>query len=66
MLCEFLRSQIGMGTDNRRAEEHDIYKIQITWNPDHDQFESRSNTGNLGLRDGILYDVIANHPFNQD
>jgi len=65
MLCDFLRSQTGQGVDNREPEEHDVYHVHITWNSDGDVFESRSNTGRLGLRDGILSYVVANHSFEE-
>ncbi len=51
----FLRSQLGQGLDRNEAEERDVYHITITWHPKDDSISVRSDTGNKGLRDGILW-----------
>jgi hypothetical protein len=53
----FLRQQIGAGRDKRKLDMKSIkkdYNIRLTWYPENDRIDSASDTGNLGLRDGIL------------
>ena len=51
----FLREQIGAGADHRTHNEKDIYHIALRWTPDYDIVDViKDDTGNLGLRDGIL------------
>jgi hypothetical protein len=54
IVSSFLSSQMDEGEDKRKANELEVYCIKLTWYPHTDRIESRSNTGNLGLRDGIL------------
>lgn len=56
---EFLRSQIGAGVDMGESERRDVYHIQIEWDPDGDVFKTRFDTGNKGLRDGILMQALS-------
>ncbi len=58
VLEEFLRRQIGAGADNRQANEREVYHLQLTWSPHMDRINSSDDTGNLRLRDGILYDYL--------
>ena len=55
LICEFLRSQIGAGEDDGKANVRDVYKITLKWFPENDRFEVSYDTGNKGLRDGILH-----------
>ena len=50
----FLINQIGAGEDRNKANELDVYQITLDWYPHLDRIESTSNTGNRGLREGIL------------
>ncbi|MGD9275819.1 MAG: hypothetical protein PVJ67_01455 [Candidatus Pacearchaeota archaeon] len=50
----FLRSQIGKGKDKRKANERDVYSIRLEWYPQNDDIIVSSDTGNKGLREGIL------------
>lgn len=58
LIADFLRLQMGQGKDTSKPNEQDVYHISISWHPYKDRFESRSDTGNKGLRDGILMDVL--------
>lgn len=50
----FLRGQIGAGKDYSKPNKEDVYRIQLKWYPENDKIEVSTNTGNKGLRDGIL------------
>ena len=54
----FLRFQIGAGEDKRKANERDVYNIRLEWYPQNDNIRVTDNTGNKGLRDGILIHYI--------
>lgn len=58
LIVEFLRGQIGAGADSRPAIEREQYHIRLKWHPHLDRFEVSDDTGNKGLRDGILYGVL--------
>jgi len=58
ILEEFLRSQIGAGVDKSEPNIRDIYNITLIWHPDFDNIKVFSDTGNKGLRDAILYNVL--------
>lgn len=58
ILATFIQTQVGKGKDDSPAEEHDVYKIKIGLILADDTFLCEHNTGNLGLRDGILMDVL--------
>ena len=44
--------------DDRPPNEYDVYPICFRWYPDNDDIVVSSDTGNKGLRDGILYRVL--------
>ena len=50
----FLSSQVGAGIDKNKPNELDKYHIQLKWYPNQDDIQITTNTGNKGLRDGIL------------
>jgi len=55
---EFLRLQIGQGADLTPPRDLDVYTIRLSWFPENDGITVVSNTGNKGLRDGILMEVL--------
>lgn len=55
---EFLRSQIGKGVDNTKANDLVVYNISIYLNLSDDSFTCTDNCGNKGLREGILMTYI--------
>ena len=55
-----LRGQIGKDEDKNKPNEKDLYHINIKWYPQNDNFEINDDTGNKGLRDGILMQVLEN------
>jgi hypothetical protein len=55
----FLRAQMGQGEDTSRAEERDVYTIEIKWDVEGDNFRSKHDCGNKGLREGILSRVLS-------
>ncbi len=54
----FLREQISAGEDNRTPIKRQTYHIQLRWHPENDVIEASSDTGNKGLRDGILMQYL--------
>ena len=62
----FLSRQLGKGEDERKPDERGEDHIRMRWNPDRDFIEVTDNTGNKGLRDGILYYVAANYRLSVD
>jgi len=58
ILSDYLRSIMGAGEDNSPAEIKDVYEINIDLDLENDSFSASSNTGNKGLRDGIVMDVL--------
>ena len=50
----FLATQMGAGVDSRKRNEQETYSIKLRWYPQNDMFKVESDTGNNGLRDGIL------------
>lgn len=54
----FLASERGKGVDNSERKERDSYNIRIKWYPHEDGIIVSSNTGNKGLRDGILLSYL--------
>ncbi len=54
----FLRGQIGKGEDYSRPNHKDRYNITLRWYPNIDMIEVWSDTGNKGLRDGILLSFL--------
>lgn len=57
LLGEYLRSA-GGEVDKRRPRERQIYHITLRWYPSADRFETTSDTGNKGLREGILMRIL--------
>ena len=60
LVSTFLRGQIGAGKDDSKPNEKDTYNTQLKWYPENDRIEVRSDTGNKGLRDGILVHYLKN------
>lgn len=58
VLETFLRNQIGAGPDPRKPDYKETYQISLQWHPSNDKIVASCNTGNYGLRDGILQDVL--------
>ncbi len=56
----FLRGQIGAGEDKSTPNKKDNYNIELKWYPQNDKIEVKSDTGNKGLRDGILMYFLKN------
>lgn len=54
----WLRSRMGAGPDDTKANDLKTYHIEIDWTPAGDVFTCRSDCGNKGLRDGILLYVL--------
>ncbi len=54
ILETFLRNQLGSGEDHAEPQHRDRYHITLTWHPNTDRIDSTYDTGNKGLRDGIL------------
>jgi hypothetical protein len=54
ILDTFLRSQMGQGADNRKANKRSIYTIKLTVDLTDDTVVATDDCGNKGLRDGIL------------
>lgn len=61
LIGRFLMEEIGKGADNTKPNEQDIYNITFKWYPENDLIEVTSDTGNKGLRDGILMDVLKRY-----
>ena len=57
IISNFLRTQIGAGRDDRQPVQKEVYNITLCVGLD-DSFDVIYNTGNKGLRDGILLDVL--------
>lgn len=57
VIREFVRSQMGMGKDNSDPANRDEYHIQLELDLSNDSFECQYDTGNKGLREGILIHV---------
>lgn len=54
MLDWVLRGQIGKGADHSKANNKDIYHIQVRCDLTYDHITISSDTGNKGLTAGIL------------
>ena len=55
----FLRTQKGNGQDNREANNQEKYHISLELDLTDDSYKVSYDTGNKGLRDGILIDVLG-------
>lgn len=58
VISNFLRCQIGAGVDDSKPKKRDKYTINLKWDPSEDKFYYSDDTGNKGLRDGILMSVL--------
>jgi len=59
ILDSFIRSHVfGAGHDPTPMIERDQYQIRLQWFPDNDEIRSEYDTGNKGLRDGILIEYL--------
>ena len=58
LISDFLREQIGAGADSTPPDERDLYTIHLQLDLDGDVWYCKHDCGNLGLRDGILMDVM--------
>jgi len=59
LINNFLMDQRGKGEDNRIPEKREKYTILIEVDLSGDVFNVKDDTGNYGLRDGILMDISA-------
>ncbi len=50
----FVEGQIGKEKDPEKMIKKDIYNICLKWYPEDDNITAEYDTGNKGLRDGIL------------
>lgn len=57
ILEAFLQAQVDAGIDNSKANERDVYNIRFKVDLSYDNIRVSDNTGNKGLREGILIDV---------
>ena len=62
VISDFLIRQMGKGADDREPNEQDIYHITLRWYPANGDFKVGSDTGNKGLRDGILSYILTQLP----
>ncbi len=60
LIDTFLRNQIGAEKDKSNPNIRKEYSIQLRWYPRDDIIKVSSNTGNKGLRDGILLYALKN------
>ncbi len=54
----YLHTQVGAGRDDSPAVERNIYHIRLEWYHSEDDFVIKSDTGNKGLREGILMEIL--------
>ena len=59
ILETFLRSQFGAGKDNSEPNIKDIYNIKFRVDLSYDIINVSDDTGNKGLRDGILAKIYG-------
>ena len=57
VIREFLRSQMGAGRDESKPIIKDEYHIRLELDLSNDSFTCQHDTGNKGLREGILMQV---------
>jgi len=60
LVSTFLKGQMGSGKNDSKPNEQDTYKIRLKWYPENDRIEVWGDTGNKGLRDGILMHYLKN------
>jgi len=60
-LCDILDAwiagQMGLGKDESKTNERDIYHIKIELDLDYDNFRTSADTGNKSLTAGIILDA---------
>jgi hypothetical protein len=66
VLQEFIRGQMGLGKDTRKANKIECYKINLDLDLTEDKFTVSSNTGNDSLRDGIIAYYLSEHCKNKE
>jgi len=54
VLSDYVRSQMGLGPDTRKANECPVYSISLGINLEKDSFHVSANTGNDSLTLGII------------
>ena len=59
ILEAYLSTQTGKGIDSTKANEVDLYSIDIGLDLSDDSFSIGHNCGNKGLRDGILMTLLG-------
>lgn len=59
LIDTWLRMQMGRGKDHSPANKLDVYKIRLQWTPHMDVISVKDNTGNKGLREGILMRYLS-------
>jgi hypothetical protein len=59
LIESYLHAQIGAGRDNSPANQREIYHIKLEWYPQEDVFKISSDTGNKGLREGLLICLLG-------
>ena len=57
LIFDFIHGQNGAGKDESPAKELEVYHIDLSVDLTDDTWRTRHDTGNLGLRDGILMSV---------
>lgn len=57
LIFDFIHGQIGAGKDERPAKDLEVYHIDLSVDLTDDTWRTSHDTGNLGLRDGILMNV---------
>lgn len=57
ILETFLQHQVGAGKDNSKPNKRNVYNIHFKVDLSYDVIKVSDNTGNKGLRDGILMDI---------
>jgi hypothetical protein len=58
LIATFLQTQIGAGVDKSPSIDRETYVIRIDLDMSDDTFNVSHNTGNKGLRDGMLLHVL--------
>ena len=58
----FLRYQIGAGVDDSEPNRQEVYNFLIKWYSIDDRITIKDDTGNKGLRDGILIGFLRTLP----
>lgn len=62
IVSDFIRCQLGAGADHSPAQEREVYHIRLDVDLTYDSFTCTHDCGNLGLRDGILMDILSRLP----